>query len=240
MRTAPNELSFNTAQSWRDIYGIRKGHEPFIKSEFYDGGNFAAEALSIVSERNPAKHSEMRKYLSGAFSDRSLREQEYLIAEVVDQFIEMLDSGEGGGKELDLVNAFNLTTFDIIGSLAFGESFGGVASGLETRLPSLVYGPFGLISWYVGKEHFWVSIVISSLGKGALADCFKRFPWFSTAVQTLFSGFIKKLLEDTRKHEAYSMELVQRCGPCYEYVYALFIFDGATGESSARLTARTS
>ena len=70
---------------------------------------------------------------------------------------------------------------------------------------------------YVGKEHFWVSIVVSSLGKGALADCFKRFPWFSTAVQTLFSGFIKKLLEDTRKHEAYSMGLVQRCAcrPCY-------------------------
>ena len=73
VRTAPNELSFNTAQSWRDTYGIRKGHEHFIKSEFYDGGNFAAEALLIVSERNPADHSEMRKYLSGAFSDRSLR-----------------------------------------------------------------------------------------------------------------------------------------------------------------------
>ena len=139
MRTAPNELSFNTAQSWRDIYGIRKGHEPFIKSEFYDGGNFAAEALSIVSERNPAKHSEMRRYLSGAFSDRSLREQEFLIAEVVDQFIEMLDSDERGGKELDLVTAFNLTSFDIIGSLAFGETFGGVASGLEPRLLPLCH-----------------------------------------------------------------------------------------------------
>ena len=70
----------------------------------------------------------------------------------------------------------------------------------------------GLISRSVGKEHFWISIVVSSLSKGALADCFKRFPWVSTAVQTLFSGFIKKLLEDTRKHEAYSMELIQRCG----------------------------
>ena len=134
MRTAPNELSFNTAQSWRDIYGPRKGHELFIKSEFYDGLNFATKVPSITTERNPAKHTEMRKYLGGAFSDRSLREQEYLVAEVVDQFIEMLDnsSGEedGSGKELDLVNAFNLTTFDIIGSLAFGEPFGGVAFGL--------------------------------------------------------------------------------------------------------------
>lgn len=134
MRTAPNELSFNTAQSWRDIYGPRKGHEPFIKSDFYEGLNSAEKVLSIASERDPAKHAEMRKYLSSAFSDRSLREQEYLVAEVVDQFIEMLDNSsgkEGGnGKELDLVNAFTLTTSDIIGSLAFGESFGGVASGL--------------------------------------------------------------------------------------------------------------
>ena len=62
-----------------------------------------------------------------------------------------VESG-GGGKELDLVNAFNLTTFDIIGSLAFGESFGGVASGLFRKrdLPSLVFTePFGLmIIWY--------------------------------------------------------------------------------------------
>ena len=162
MRTAPNELSFNTAQSWRDIYGIRKGHEPFIKSDFYDGGNFAAETSSIISERNLTKHSEMRKYLSSAFSGISLREQGYLIAEVVDQFIEMLDSGRDAGKELNLVNAFNLTSFDIIGSLAFGESFGGVASGLKTQLPFLVCRPFGLISWYRGKEHFWVPIVVSS------------------------------------------------------------------------------
>lgn len=102
------------------------------------------------------------------------------------QLIEMLDnsSGEedGGGKEFDIVNAFNLTTFDINDSLAFGESFGGVSSGLfwKTRSPPnprAYYGPFGLIKvGDIGKEHFWVSIVISSLGQGALADCFKRFP----------------------------------------------------------------
>ena len=80
----------------------------------------------------------MRKYLSNAFSERSLREQEYLVAEIVDQFIEKIDSGSrrgeekgeaGEGAEVELVNMFNLTTFDIIGSLAFGESFGGVEAG---------------------------------------------------------------------------------------------------------------
>lgn len=130
VRVAPNELSFNTAQSWKDIYDKRKGHSPFIKSDFYDGGNFAAEAHSIVSVRDPDEHAQMRRYLRDAFSDRSLREQEYLISQVIDHFIDRI--GEEGGKPdgIDIVMWFNLTTFDIIGSLAFGQSFGGVSSGL--------------------------------------------------------------------------------------------------------------
>lgn len=57
----------------------------------------------------------MRKFLSNAFSDRSLKEQEHLIA---------------GG--IDISIWFNLLTFDIIGELAFGESFGGIRSGRMT------------------------------------------------------------------------------------------------------------
>ena len=129
VRVAPNELSFNSAQSWKDIYGQRKGHSPFPKSAFYDGGNFADQAHSIVSERDPAKHCEMRKYLSNAFSDRSLKEQEHLISGVIDDFCEQV--GERGSDQdgIDLSRWFNLLTFDVIGELAFGESFHGVRSG---------------------------------------------------------------------------------------------------------------
>lgn len=127
VRIAPNELSFNSAQSWRDIYGFRQGHKTFVKSDFYDGGSFADQAHSIVSERDPTEHGKMRKYLSHAFSDRSLSEQEFLIAGVIDSFIQQIGRTEPGG--LDLSAAFGRLTFDIIGSLAFGETFGGVESG---------------------------------------------------------------------------------------------------------------
>lgn len=128
VRTAPNELSFNTMESWRDIYGFRQGHQTFIKSNFYDGGSFAASygLHSIVSERDPTEHGKMRKYLSHAFSDRSLKEQEYLVSEVVDQFIDTIGTkGAPSGPGINLVTWFNLMTFDIITSLAFGEAFGG-------------------------------------------------------------------------------------------------------------------
>ncbi|PSK33980.1 Isotrichodermin C-15 hydroxylase [Elsinoe australis] len=196
VRTAPNDLSFSTSQAWRDIYGARKGHLPFIKSEFYDGGNFAADSLSIVSERDPTKHAHMRKYLSNAFSDRSLKEQEYLVAEVVDEMIvklgELADGKNGvvsGNSATNMVMWYNLVTFDIIGSLAFGESFGGVTSG---------------------EEHPWISTVIKSLRKGALGDCMKRFPAVAKLVMALLSKQIDQMLIETRKHEVNSRELVEK------------------------------
>lgn len=112
VRVAPNELSFNTAQSWRDIYEKRKGHESFIKSDFYDGGNFAAEAHSIVSVRDPDEHGHMRRYLRDAFSDRSLRGQEHLISEVIDRFVERIGEEGKDSAGVDIVMWFNLATFD--------------------------------------------------------------------------------------------------------------------------------
>ena len=126
MRTAPNELSFNTFEAWRDIYGFRQGHETFIKGDFYEGIWFAGGVKSIVSERDVVEHSKMRKLLSHAFSERSLKEQEFLVAEIVDQLMEQLGKeGAPTGPGIDLVYWFNLATFDVITNLAFGEAFGG-------------------------------------------------------------------------------------------------------------------
>ncbi|ATY60298.1 benzoate 4-monooxygenase cytochrome P450 [Cordyceps militaris] len=188
VRVAPDELSFNTASSWRDIYGTRKGVDTFVKSTFYDGGNFAAESLSIVSERDPKSHAEMRKYLSSAFSDRSMKSQEPIIAECIDRLVKKIGETGQGKQGINLTMWYHLTTFDIIGSLAFGRDFGGIASG---------------------KEHFWVTIVTKSLRLGALADCFRRFPLPAVIFQTLFRGMINKLLVENRLHQKYTMDLVQ-------------------------------
>lgn len=187
VRIAPNELSFNSAQSWKDIYGFRPGHKTFIKSEFYDGGSFADQAHSIVSERDPTEHGKMRKYLSHAFSDRSLSEQEDLIADVIDTFITQV--GRAGPKGLDASAAFGRLTFDIIGTLAFGATFGGVESG---------------------ENHPWISIAVGAMTQGALADTFKRFPSLGSLVVTLFPGPLRRLIEDTKTNEAYAIKLIKR------------------------------
>ncbi|CAI7653228.1 unnamed protein product [Penicillium pancosmium] len=101
----------------KDIYSPRKDRAIFVKSDFYEGGNFADQASSIVSERNPERHSSMRKFLATAFSDRSLREQEGIVSEAIDKFISQV--GERGNSKdgVDMTMWTNLLTFDIIGEL---------------------------------------------------------------------------------------------------------------------------
>lgn len=132
VRTGPNELSFNSAQSWRDIYDFRQGHKTFVKSDFYEGGSFADQCGSIVSERDPVAHGKMRRDLSHAFSQKSLSEQEFIIAGVTDRFIEKLQ--EQDSQEIDAVKWFTMLTFDIIGDLAFGETFNGIETGTNLRV----------------------------------------------------------------------------------------------------------
>ncbi|CAD6591261.1 MAG: hypothetical protein ASARMPRED_005286 [Alectoria sarmentosa] len=187
VRTAPNELSFSSSQSWKDIYAFRPGHKTFIKSEFYDGGSFADQAHSIVSERDPTEHGKMRKYLSHAFSDRSLSEQEHLISSVIDSYI--LKLGKVGHHGLDLSKTFEMIAFDIIGSLAFGETFGGSGSD---------------------KPHQWISIAVGALMQGALADTFKRFVVLGEIVKLLIPGKLRKLIQDTHTNETFSIDLVKK------------------------------
>lgn len=189
VRTSPNELSFNSVGSWQDIYGFRQGHRPFVKSPFYDGGSFANVAHSIVSERDPTTHGMMRKSLSHAFSDRSLKAQEDLVSDIVDQLIAQLGVNASSEEGADIVKWFNLTTFDIIGSLAFGESFGGLSSG---------------------KFHFWIKLVTNALKQGALADTMTRFPMLAQIFKFLMPKAIEKLVKDTRMHETHTIELVER------------------------------
>ncbi|KAI0163984.1 benzoate 4-monooxygenase cytochrome P450 [Xylariaceae sp. FL1272] len=221
VRVAPNELSFNSATSWKDIYGIRPGHKPFIKSDFYDGGSFANRGVhSIVSERDVDAHSNMRKYLSSAFSDRALSEQESLITESIDKFIELLPT-RGDGYDIGL--GFEMLTFDIIGDLAFGESFGAIESA---------------------EPHPWIAIILGALKQGALVDVFKRFPTVGKILSIILRPQIQKLTRDTSSNEDMAIDLVQRRmgkeSPRKDFLTRLLADGNAENASALQLAAHAS
>ena len=127
VRVAPNQLSFCSATSWKDIYGHTPSRRQFLKGSFYEP--MPGEANNIVSIGNVGAHAAMRKDLSHGFSATALFEQEDLIQHFVDLLIRQI--GEHGTKApIDMVKWYNLTTFDIIGELSFGEPFGGLEAGM--------------------------------------------------------------------------------------------------------------
>lgn len=131
-RVSPNELSFASVASWKDIYGHQPAGKPaIVKSEFYEMYGAGFRSLCIGSERNPSKHQHMRKSLSSAFSTKALSEQESIVAKNIDAFIIKL--GQLGGPKtggLDMSKWYEMSAFDILGDMAFGESFHCIQNGM--------------------------------------------------------------------------------------------------------------
>ncbi|KAF4822004.1 Cytochrome P450 monooxygenase BOA3 [Colletotrichum siamense] len=97
VRLAPNELSFNTAQSLQDIYGNpSKSGQTFLKSSFYAGPSGYS---TIVMERDPIKHKETKKLLSYGFSAKELQAQEPILKTNLDMLITQIDNQIAAEKQ---------------------------------------------------------------------------------------------------------------------------------------------
>lgn len=128
---SPNELSFASVTSWKIIYGPQPTGEPaVVKSEFYDMYGAGFSSLCIGSERDPVKHAQMRRVLSSAFSIKVLKDQEDIIMQNIDAFVERIGRDGGpGSKGLNMTKWYEMVAFDILGKMAFGESFHCIETG---------------------------------------------------------------------------------------------------------------
>ncbi|KAI2706025.1 hypothetical protein CBS147332_7269 [Penicillium roqueforti] len=159
VRVSPNELSFASAESWKSIYGHPVGGTiTMVKSEFYEMFGSGFDSLCIASERNPRVHSRMRKSLTPAFSTKALVEQESIVQSCIDGFIEKVGERGTRGEGLDLSKWFEMLAFDIVGEMAFGESFHCIENG---------------------KPHHWSEMVTSHVFIATLVDNLCRYPLFN-------------------------------------------------------------
>jgi cytochrome P450 len=79
------------------------------------------KTLTMADTEN---HARLRKAMNPAFSSRALASQEPILQQNVELFLEKLHDHATRGLQLDLRLWYNYITFDMIGDLAFGESFG--------------------------------------------------------------------------------------------------------------------
>lgn len=71
----------------------------------------------------------MRKMLLTAFSTKSLVEQEDIVAHAVDEFIDRVGKDGTGPKGLNMSKWYEMITFDVLGEMAFGQSFHSIKNG---------------------------------------------------------------------------------------------------------------
>ncbi|KAH9906864.1 putative cytochrome P450 [Xylariomycetidae sp. FL2044] len=190
VRIAPNELSFATAQSYRDIYGPpSKTKKLFRKSElFYDIGPVS----NIAYEMDPENHSRLQKLFAPAFRAQSLRDQEHIIHKHTDALVQQLLNLSARSREgINMTEAFEWLVFDIIGELVFGESFGAVEAA---------------------QSNDWVSMLLGSVHAWSLMNLRKRTPFLTSVLAWLpvVSESTRYAIESHQKHAALTREKVRK------------------------------
>ncbi|KAI6379926.1 hypothetical protein MCOR25_001827 [Pyricularia grisea] len=151
VRVGTNRLVVDGSVGWNDIFSHRPGGDA---TEFPKApGSFAApDGTTLLTAPNRENHRRQRRILAHAFSEAALAEQEALIMHYVDLCMRRLSEVSRGGQPIDLMVWLNYITFDIIGDLSFGESFGSLEQS---------------------NYHFWVRNIIKSI-KGASQRRFFR------------------------------------------------------------------
>lgn len=165
VRYGPTHVSFITPQAWNDIYRqLPKAPSPALNK-------------SDIIGANDIDHARFRKSLSRAFSAKGLQAQEPLIASYVDKLIGRLKGFAEAKIPVDMIKWYNLTTFDLIGDLAFGEPFG----GLETS-----------------EYHHWVSNIFESIKASPWMVAICSYPLVFKAIYT----FMPKTLLEAQEKQA--------------------------------------
>ena len=122
IRVGPNELSYDIPEAWEDVYGrYREGQrKENPKPTWY----LSPKEKNIVGAAH-GDHGRMRRLLANGFTGTAMLEQEPLIKGHVDLFMQRFrEKADNSKAPVDIFHWLAYCTFDIIGDLSFGESFG--------------------------------------------------------------------------------------------------------------------
>ena len=128
VRVAPDEVDYAHPDAWNDILQAKAGNLPFPKDPTW-WAPMPGAAPGIVTGVDHDLHALVRRQLSPGFTSRAVATQEAAVHQYIDLLVERwreaIASGgsQGDETEVDVVRWFNYMTFDILGDLAFAESF---------------------------------------------------------------------------------------------------------------------
>ncbi|KAL3478255.1 cytochrome P450 [Aspergillus californicus] len=115
VRYGPNDISVSDA----DV--VRVALAPGAVCQKASWYSFEYPGCALISVRDPKAHHQRRRIWSPAFSDRALRGYELRIQRYNETLLRRI--GEYEGTPIDIAKWFECWSFDIMGDLAFGQSF---------------------------------------------------------------------------------------------------------------------
>lgn len=129
VRIGPNELSYDIPEAWDQVYGKPKARRENPKPRWY----LSPERKEIVGA-DEKDHVRMRKLLGSGFTNAAILQMEPLITTNVDLLVQRLYDQAVNGLhktiKIDMFEWLSYCTFDIIGDMTFGESFGCLQEGV--------------------------------------------------------------------------------------------------------------
>lgn len=158
VRIGPTHLSFADPAAMNSIYSLSDGvSSKFRKSNFYRSFQVFKSHPSIFSERDPHQHSKRRRAVANAYSMNSLVKLEEYVEGVSELLLKRLDElvetqavvqGEGEKiktKAIQLDPWFHYFAMDVVGELAFGQSFNLLHRGKDDE--KFLTGVLNLSQW---------------------------------------------------------------------------------------------
>ena len=117
----PYQLAYADPQAWKDVMG----HHGSKRAEMGRWDKYYRSVPGIgthIINADRADHSAMRKIFSHSFSEKAVRDQEPIIKEYINLFVQRLvENCDGGKATVEMSSYFNYLFFDVIGNLSYGE-----------------------------------------------------------------------------------------------------------------------
>ncbi|KAF2653247.1 cytochrome P450 [Lophiostoma macrostomum CBS 122681] len=188
VRIAPDELSFAMSAAWDDIYS-NQGHPAFPKSQTWHG-NPPGYDTSVFNALDIKDHARQRRAMDPGFTERAVLRQEPIVQRYADVFIQRLSERTAGSAQksttVNIMEWINFVAFDIIGDLAFGESF----HCLEEV-----------------KYHDWMSFTFNTIKANYYVVTLRHYPLLFNFLMLLIP---KSVMERQKAHWGFAGEKVDR------------------------------
>lgn len=117
VRIGPNHIALDGSIGWPQVYARRPEFGKYLNYLLVEDHQCLLGAPRDV-------HRRQRRQLGHAFSDASLAEQERFIKKHVDVFMARMEEHVEAGRDLNIVEWLNFTTFDVVSDLTFSSTFG--------------------------------------------------------------------------------------------------------------------